>query len=48
MSSVLHVPPPVLLSVVVSPWHTAIVPVLADGRGLTVATIVVLHPVEIV
>jgi hypothetical protein len=38
----LHVPPPMPLSVVVAPTHTIGVPVMvpAFGRGLTVATVV--------
>ena len=33
---VLHVPPPASVSVVVAPWQTVAVPVIAEGRGLTV------------
>ena len=41
----IHVPPPVLESVVVEPAQTVAVPVIADGNGLTVTTVVVIQPV---
>ena len=40
----IHVPPPASLKVVDRPEHTDVVPVIADGNGLTVATFVTLHP----
>ena len=41
-----HVPPLVIsLKVVVNPAQTTAVPVTDDGNGLTVTTIVVIHPV---
>ena len=40
-----HVPPPVLERVVVEPAQTVAVPVIADGNGLTVTTVVVMQPV---
>ena len=41
----LHAPPGVvLLSVVVSPTHTDVVPVIADGMPFTVTTAVVIQP----
>ena len=37
----LHTPPPtVLVNVVVDPWHTVSVPLIADGTGLTVTVVV--------
>ena len=42
----IHVPPPVLDSVVVEPAHTVVVPVIADGNGFTVRTVVVIQPVD--
>ena len=42
----LHVPPALTsLKLVVDPWHTARVPVIADGVGLTVNIVVTIHPV---
>jgi len=42
-----HVPPAgVELSVVVSPTHTLVVPVIADGFGLTVIGVVIRQPVD--
>ena len=47
--ALLHVPPAVaLLSVVVEPTHTLVVPVMAAGSGLTVTVAVTAHPVGIV
>ena len=40
-----HVPPPASLKVVVKPTHTVAVPVIDEGNGLNVTTIVVIHPV---
>lgn len=40
-----HVPPPVLLNVVVLPTQTLETPVIADGSELTVIVFVVVHPV---
>lgn len=41
-----HVPPGVTsASVVVSPWQTAKVPVIAAGRGFTVTIVVAIQPV---
>ncbi len=42
----IHVPPPVLESVVVEPAQTVAVPVIVDGNGLTVTTVVVIQPVD--
>lgn len=45
----LHVPPPVtFVSVVVSPEHIVVLPVIAAGNGFTVMPIVRKHPVPIV
>ena len=46
----IHVPPvvPVLLRVVVVPWHNANVPVMADGSAFTVAVVVRTQPAELV
>ena len=41
----IHVPPPVLERVVVEPAQTVAVPVIADGNGFTVTTVVVIQPV---
>ena len=41
----IHVPPPVLERVVVEPAQTVAVPVIADGNGFTVKTVVVIQPV---
>jgi hypothetical protein len=42
----LHVPLPVtFVSVVVSPEHIVVLPVIAAGNGLIVATAVAIHPV---
>ena len=41
-----HVPPPVLESVVVEPAQTVAVPVIADGNGFTVTTVVVIQLVD--
>ena len=41
----LHVPPPTSLKVVVDPTHTDTVPVIEDGNGLTVTTVVAKQPV---
>lgn len=45
-----HVPPvvPVLLRVVVVPWHNANVPLMADGSAFTVAVAVRTQPAELV
>jgi len=41
-----HEPPDVaLLSVVVRPTHTLVVPEIAAGRGFTVSTVVAIQPV---
>jgi hypothetical protein len=41
-----HVPTVVLeLKLVVAPWHKVNVPLIADGLGCTVTTLVALHPV---
>jgi hypothetical protein len=42
----LHVPPAVAsVRLVHAPAHTVVTPIIADGKGLTVATIVAVHPV---
>lgn len=42
----LHVPPgTLLLSVVVAPWHTEVVPPMAEGAAFTVNTVVAIQPV---
>ena len=41
-----HVPPPVLESVVIEPSQIVAVPVIADGNGFTVTTVVVIQPVD--
>ena len=44
--ALLHVPPAVaLLSVVVDPTHTLVVPVITAGSGLTVTVVVTAQPV---
>ena len=40
-----HVPPPASMRVVVLPGHTAAVPLIAAGKGNTVATVVTAQPV---
>jgi hypothetical protein len=40
-----QVPPGPLVRVVVSPWQTAIVPVITEGNGFTVIVITLKHPV---
>jgi hypothetical protein len=40
-----HVPPPPSVSVVVAPTHILLLPVMADGSGLTISGAVILHPV---
>lgn len=40
-----HVPPPELLNVEAKPTHALAVPLIADGRGFTVATLVAIQPV---
>jgi hypothetical protein len=45
--AVLHSPPvDALLSIVVIPAHTFIVPVIGDGSAFTVTTYVTRHPAE--
>ena len=41
-----QVPPPVFERVVVEPAQTVAVPVIADGNGFTVTTVVVIQPVD--
>ena len=42
----LHVPPGTASAKLdVKPWQTLIVPVIAEGSGLTITTAVVVHPV---
>lgn len=41
-----HVPPPVLLSVTGDPMHIVVLPVIADGSGLTVTVVTAVHPVR--
>lgn len=42
----LHVPPlAASLRVVVLPWHTLVIPVIAGGGGVTVTVPVIEHPV---
>lgn len=43
---VVHVPPPVLLSVTGDPMHIVVLPVIADGSGLTVTVVTAVHPVS--
>ena len=43
-----HVPPPASLKVVVKPAQTVAVPVMADGNGFTVTTIVAIQLVATV
>lgn len=43
-----HNPPPASLSVVIEPAHTSAVPLIDDGDGLTVTTVVVVHPADII
>ncbi len=44
----LHEPPPTAsLNVIVDPMHTCVLPVIAPGRGFTVAVVVVIHPLPI-
>jgi hypothetical protein len=45
VSLLLHVPLPALLNVVVKPIQTPVVPVIADGSGLTVTVVVFMQPV---
>lgn len=40
-----QVPPPASLNVVVVPAQIPVAPDIADGKGLTVATVVVIQPV---
>ena len=47
-SLLLHVPPPASLKVVVKPIQTPDEPVIEEGIGLTVATVVVKQPVPAV
>ena len=43
----LHIPPVgASLNVVVEPSHTLVIPVMDDGSGLTVTSVVVRHPVD--
>ena len=41
----IHVPPPASLRAVVRPAHTLVVPVIADGKGFTVISEVIIQPV---
>ena len=42
----LHAPPPVAsLKVTVAPRHTCVAPLMAEGKGLTVTTAVIVQPV---
>lgn len=42
----LHIPPAVAsLRAIVAPAHTVVGPVIADGKGFTVTTVVMLQPV---
>jgi hypothetical protein len=45
MLELLHVPPPLLLKVVVKPSQTDVVPVIAAGNEFTFNTVVVMQPV---
>ncbi len=42
---VVQVPPPPSVNAVVKPAQTVMVPVIAEGKGLTVTTVIVVHPV---
>ena len=43
----LHIPPDtVLLSTVVAPVHTFVLPVITDGNAFTVIVVEVLHPLD--
>ena len=46
--SVPHVPPPLLLSATVDAGQTFVIPLIADGSGLTVMVVVEKHPVPTV
>ena len=47
--TLLHVPPLVpSLSIVVEPWHTLAVPVIAAGNGFTVTVTDRVHPAAVV
>ncbi len=45
-SELSQVPPPIPVNVDVDPAQMVVVPVMADGVGLTVTTVVVAQPVE--